>query len=666
MRVKWLVVKNLGLFILFSLITSVSAASEKLDFFAIPKMTSAIISPDGIHIATMVNDKDSQQLQLRKRGSKASEILLNLSEFTPDNAHISGITWLDNQNISAQFVELKKGVEDLLDTKAIRFLLVIQIPSKKNAQPIIKSVRTNGWLVDPLVDEADAFLYAKSGIYSKVYRIQPSLLSPHKIRLGKLHKKDGGQFKKKNEVVSVEGFAIRWFFDTQGEVKAVLNYIREGGLTLNSINEQGEATKIHNWTDDESDDNRQKTQQERRILPVAIAQEPDTFYCLDFAEDEERSVYKVNYKTGSEELIYESDSHQIVSLIMADRSSQLVGVKVLKNGRVQNMFIDANSVEANANKKSHNGELLTARISESSDKQFSVEYLESHRQPGQFYLVNQSNQKRQLLGSLFPHLDNQLKTRQIESSVMVEGLSIPYILNLPKTNNKPASPLIVMPHGGPIGVFDSRYFDAASQYLNASGFAVLRVNYRGSSGYSFELKEAGKREWGNLILKDIVAATNAVATRSEIDSDQICIMGMSYGGYAAAMLTIQHPEIFKCGVDVAGVSDVNLYLNSPYRTERQDIWLKEYVGDTVGEYDLNKKISPIYLVKDLKRPLLIMHGAKDDVVDVEHAFRLKLMLEKYHKPFEWKIFEEAGHSMETPEFSHALFNTAVDFIQRQL
>ena len=658
-------IKSLCLIVLFSQVNTLWAKKSEPDFFAMPSMTSAIISPDGQHIATIVNNDDSQQLQLRKTGSNKSETLLNLSEFTPDNAHISGITWLDNQSISAQFVEVKKGVEDLLDTKAIRFLLVIEIPTKTNPKPVIKSVRTNGWLVDPLIDEADAFLYAKSGIYSKVYRIQPSLLSPHKKRLGKLNKKDGGQFKKKNEVVSVEGFAIRWFFDSSGEVKAVLNYMREGGLTLNSIDEKGDATKIHNWADEENQENK-PGKPEKRILPVALANEADTFYCLDFAEDEERSVYKVNYKTGKEELVYESDSHQIVSLILADRSSQLVGVKVLKNGEVQNMFIDAESVEANASKKPKPSDLLTARISETRDKKLAVEYSESHNQPGQFFLVGQTNKKRQLLGSLLPQLDNKLKTRQIEDNIDVKGLSIPYILNLPKLKKNQKAPMVVMPHGGPIGVFDSRYFDASSQYLNAKGFAVLRVNYRGSSGYSLELKEAGKREWGNLILKDIIAATKKVAARNDINAQQMCVMGMSYGGYAAAMLTIQHPELFKCGVDVAGVSDVNLYLNSPYRTERQDIWLKEYVGDTVGEYEINKSISPLYHIEKLTRPLLVMHGAKDDVVDVEHAYRLKLMLEKYNKTFEWKIFDEAGHSMDSPEFSNELFETAVDFIKRQL
>ena len=462
-------------------------------------------------------------------------------------------------------------------------------------------------------------------------------------------------------MVSIDGYAVRWFFDLAGEVKAVLSYNQKGELKLNQYEEKNKNVEVYKWAD-KLDDNKK----DDRLIPIALSSEKDTYYSLDLSEDEERSIYKVNYKEDKEQLVYESSTHQVVNVILAERSHELVGLKILVNGEVQNYFIDNLLSNENNSFKAKRNNLLKVSISQTLDKSQSIIYSESFNQPGQFFTIVAKKQQKRLIGSFFPHLDNKLKTRQIEGKVVVEGLHIPYLLNLPSNKSKIPLPLIVYPHGGPIGIFDDHYFDATSQYLNNKGFAVLRVNYRGSSGYSLKLKNAGKRQWGELILEDIVEATNKVSKRADIDSNSICILGMSYGGYAATMLTIFHPEIFKCGVNIAGVSDVNLYLNSPYSSNKQDKWMKEYIGDTVAEYEINKAISPVYHVNKLVRPLLVIHGKKDKVVDVEHAFRLKLMLEKYEKKFEWKLFEEQGHSMNSPDAMLELMETSVDFIARQL
>jgi dipeptidyl aminopeptidase/acylaminoacyl peptidase len=132
-----------------------------------------------------------------------------------------------------------------------------------------------------------------------------------------------------------------------------------------------------------------------------------------------------------------------------------------------------------------------------------------------------------------------------------------------------------MPHGGPIGVFDHRYFDLDTLFLASKGFAVLRVNFRGSGGHSKALEDAGEQQWGNLMLVDIKAATDKVITRDDIDADHVCVFGMSYGGYAATMLAMQHPERYRCAISYAGVTDLNLYLNAPELNKRQDAWLRK-------------------------------------------------------------------------------------------
>jgi len=641
-------------------VTGVYADGEEKLFFSKAYMTSAVISPKGTSIASIVNTEHGQELNISYEDKRPTRTLLNLSEFTPDNAYIGRLAWLDEQTLSTQFVEIKKGVEGLVDTQAVKFLLVIQIPKNAEDDPVIKSVRTKGQLVNPLGDENDAFLYAKSGLYSKVYKVKPSLLTPHKKRLNKLSKKDGGQFRKKNEVVSIKGYAVRWFFNSGGEIKGVLSFNAEGSLSLSNVGKDGEFNPLKSWDTSRWDNNGT----DKKLIPIAIAEDENTFYCLDYNEQEVRSVYKVNFVKDSETLVYESSEYEIVNLITSENSSEVVGVKVMKNGELINHY--TSTFDLGKQDRPDSSKSLSSKISETADGRLSLVFSESFNHPGQFILIDNKTQSKRIIGSTFPPIKNPLKTKQLEGQVQVDGLIIPYLINIPNTARKKKFPLIVYPHGGPIGPFDTKYYDASVQYFNAKGFAVLRVNFRGSGGHSIELKHAGTNQWGNLMLKDIREATRAVIKRADIDSDKVCIFGISYGGYAATMLTITDPSLFQCGVSMAGVSDVNLFLNSPYPSKVQDQWLKDNVGDTVADYDLIKSISPAYQIDKLERPLLIMHGDEDRVVDVEHAYRLKLMLDKYRKNYEWKIFENQGHSSDTVEQMQVLYKTATQFIRKHI
>ena len=396
------------------------------------------------------------------------------------------------------------------------------------------------------------------------------------------------------------------------------------------------------------------------ILPVALSDTSGVYYSYDFNEDQRRTVYRTNYNTGETDAVVKSNAYKIINLL-TDSTNKLIGVRVLKEGKLQNTFLEMMS---NAPAQGQNDGLEIV-INSSLDNQRSVVYKEAHDQPGRYYVKLTGDAKLQHLGSMYPPLDNKLKSKLIESSVTVQDLQIPYLLSLPKSVKGPA-PLIVMPHGGPISIFDNRYFDMTTQYLVANGFAVLRVNFRGSGGYSEALLEAGKKQFGGLILTDILKATNAVRQRSDIDSDRVCIAGLSYGGYAAAMLTTKHPGVYRCAVTIAGVSDVNLFLNSATITDAQIKWSKEHIGDSRKDYDGLLAISPIAHIQQLTRPILVMHGAKDTVVDVEHAFRLKLLLEKYNKAYEWHIFPEGEHNLNNPEETQLMFSKLVTFINKHL
>lgn len=633
-----------------------SAGVPAAQFFTQPDYTSANLSPDGQRVAAIRYRDGVQLLEVRAVADDARRLLVEEGDIPGREATIRAWDWIDNRHIIFQVTAVKKGIEDLLDTRTSSQWFVADVGG---GEPVLKQILTRGWLVDPLPAEPGKFLFAKSGSYSKVYRIDTARLSaPGK--LNKLAAVDGGQFVPSNEVCSVEGYAVRWFFDRQGEVRAALHFDREGELSLSTFGGEGGeggAELIHRWTD--SPDGQEEN---RRVIPVALAGETGKFYGLDFNEEEERSIYLLDFARDTEKLVRKVDSYKIVDLILSPEDGTLIGARTLRNATLVDEYF--RQVEGVTPSVRVSGDEFTLDLDRSSDDAVRLQYREGHDLPGQYLLRFRGSQQPRRVGSQYPALSGKIDSRLVEDRVEVEGLEIPYLLTLPAGPGK--FPLIVLPHGGPVDVFDDRNYDPITQYFAAAGYAVLRVNFRGSSGYSEALKEAGKKQWGGLILEDIYRATLAVTGRREVDANRVCALGISYGGYASAMLSILHPELYRCAASVAGVTDVNLMLNSPRLSERQVEWTREYVGDPVREYEQLKAISPVYLAERFTRPLLIAHGGEDKVVDPEHSHRLKLMLQRLDKPFEWYFEPGVGHDFGGAETKAALFTRLKSFVDTNL
>lgn len=671
--------------LLFCILTAGVQANSKSpstsDFFGYPSTLSVSINPSGSQLAFINLDTGSARILLGTPQTTSTTIAFDTEQYTEKNSTIGSITWLDDQYLAIQFTEVKEGITDLLDTKINKRLLILDTLDL-SAPP--KSVRTTGWLAHPLPSQKGVFLYGRSRAYSKLYRIEVSKLAADTQKLGKLDKIDGGQFIKSNETQSISGFVTKWFFDETGDVKGALSFNRDGELELNEYRSEGDETTtqlVHSWT--VTDENKKKKKRKEtqdhsleHFLPMIPTSRPSVYYCLDIDEENERKIYEVDFSNKSFSLAYETNAYKIVEILL-NSAGDLAGVKVLKNGRIGYEYIDSTRAK-NTEKPSR----LYTEFDSTLDKAHSLIYQEGHSQPGRFFYKNNTTGQIREIGKRYNKLPKELETDLIANTVSVEGLSIPYLLTLP--NTKGPAPLIVMPHGGPVGVFDDHYYDPFVQHFAAQGYAVLRVNFRGSSGHTKELEDAGTGEWGNLMLEDIVQATKAAMKHPNIDSTKVAAAGLSYGGYAATMLTINHPNIYQCGVNIAGISDLNLFVRSAWQRPAQKEWLADQIlvplqKQATEKYvehkkkDKNIKIanevldqlyqaSPAYLTHKLQRPLFIGHGENDTVVDIEHAYRLKLQLEKYRKSFVWKSYEEADHSFSEKDLRIKMVNDITEFL----
>jgi|GEM_PF-4112004 len=622
------------------------------NFFSTPNLIFAALSPSGEHVATLRTEESGLVVKLSNTSTIKEHKLFSLAEHTEDEGTISDITWLDNQYLAVDITTYRKGVQNLLDTKRRSRLLIIDTQSLNTPNAIL-SVRTQGSLIHPMPTEAGKFMYSKSGIRSKIYTLDIAKLLPNNKKLGKLDRVDGGQFSNKNELISTDGFALKWFLNKQAKPEAVLYFSAERKLTLASIDDNNNFTPLEKFVHEEK---KAKGKVETNIpyIPIATHKDEGVFYCLDKEEDTEKTIYEVNFTTGDAVKVYETSDYRVLDVV-TNEERELIAVKVLRNGTIHYDHLNEEAQQASTT--------ISSVFDVSENKATFLEYRDSHNTPPRIVL-HKAN-KTISLGTHLPKLPNTLNSQQVSGSLLIAELDIPYLLNTPAKNSGPHG-LIVMPHGGPYGVHDTPYFDSTTQYFVANGFAVLRINHRGSSGYSDALYEAGKQQWGDKILDDIHQTVIHISQRSDIDASKVCIAGMSYGGYAAAMLLTLYPEHYNCGVAIAGVYDLNHHLSDREHSEAQLDWIHEFIGDPSSEYEKLKAISPLYATATLQRPILVAHGDADEVVSSEQAYRYILALKKFNKAHEVFIRPELQHSMDGSQDSFDLMTQALEFVKAHI
>lgn len=625
------------------------------EFFVEPDMLTARLSPNGKLVAAITGIEENQSLVVIDTDTGQRTPLLKVAEFSENEASLLNAIWLDDVTVAATFTEVRAGVKELLDTRRNRYLLIIRVPQVAGAEPEILSVRTSGVLVNPLPDSPGEFLYAKSNALSRVYRINVDSLAAHNATLSRLDKIDGGQFVRSNQVAEIEGYALRWFMNADTTPRAVLN-LNDRDLVMTAFDGPDDTRELARWGSPSEEDDENTL----RLIPVAAADGVDRYYCLDINARTTTSVYLMDYAADEHTVIFTSSDGEIADFITSEGDGELVGVSVVQSGRLRHIYFDA---DRPAEDSADDASTLEITIGHSRDGQKRLKYTERHDQAGQFSLATGAGASRSLGGHM-THLEGRLNSELVTGNVTVEGLDIEYLLSLPRAGSP--SPLVVMPHGGPADVYDTPYFDPTTQYLTANGYAVLRVSFRGSGGHSSALVEAGKRQFGALMLTDIHAATREVMARPDIDATRVAVFGASYGGYAATMLAIQHPDIYRCAVTLAGVMDINLWLNRTDLTERQRRWAHEYIGDPAVEYDQLKAISPISLVQGLAVPILVMHGDMDEVVDIEHAYRLRRLLTKFEKDHQWHVFADGQHNFTSVQETIEMHDKVLAFLSAHL
>jgi dipeptidyl aminopeptidase/acylaminoacyl peptidase len=287
----------------------------------------------------------------------------------------------------------------------------------------------------------------------------------------------------------------------------------------------------------------------------------------------------------------------------------------------------------------------------------------SDRNPGDFYLFDTQTKAADLVFSRrrWFDVDTVPATRSVEV-VARDGLKLHGYLTQPRDAKGPA-PLVVMPHGGPYGVHDEWWFDDEAVMLSQAGYAVLRVNYRGSGNYGRAFMHAGALEWGRKMQDDLTDATRWAVEQGIADAGRICLYGASYGGYAALMGVAREPSLYRCAAGYVGVYDMDEFHDddSDYSRSRER-WVLDWLGDEKSMAG----ISPVLLVPNIKVPVFLAAGGKDRRVPIEHSKRMEKALKKAGMPVETLYFDTEGHGFYTEPHRREYYTRLLAFLSRHL
>ena len=369
---------------------------------------------------------------------------------------------------------------------------------------------------------------------------------------------------------------------------------------------------------------------EEKSIPEPIAFRVDgTALALDDGEGRS-SVYELqlpDFKLGKK--LFGDAKYDVADVVLNSAENDLSGVGIIGHyPRIEWFDADLKEIQGGLDKTLGPG---NARIvSWSRDRKKLLVEVGDPSQAGALYYWDTDD-------AAMPHIawnNKVLQGRKLSSESTVEykardGTPIEAVLTLPRGREAKALPLIVMPHGGP-GARDDEEYDWWVQFLAEQGYAVVQPNYRGSTGYGKAFYDLGKGQWGLKMQDDLLDAITYLAKQGIADPKRVCIVGGSYGGYAAMRGAQRDGASYRCAVSYAGISDLGAmvkYDRNLLGKEAVDYWKKQ-----VTDFPA---VSPKFHAADFGAPILIAHGVADKRVPVKQSRMLVAELQKVGKPYDY-------------------------------
>lgn len=607
------------------------------DYFAKPKASAFQLSPDGKYMSYMEKDKDGKRHVYVKETDTG-----NVTRVIEEKEElIKGYGWINKERLI--YVMDEGGNENY-------HIFAVNIDgSNEKALTPFEGVKAQ--IINSLKDQKDYIIISMN-------KNNPQVFEPYKLNVvtGDLEQ----LFENKDIKNPIQGFD----FDKDGELRAY-------SKLLDGIKNQLYYKDLETG--------------EFNLLVTTDWDESFGISGFNYASTNKNEAY-VMTNLDSDKLrlvLYDLKENKIIKEVFSNTEYDVSGMARSRKRNYEIDYFYYNGEKSVTVPVSETYKKLHRKMEEAfPNKEFGIagyddneeNYLimvQSDKLYGTYYQYDTKTEKFTLLYDLMPQLkeEDMAEMRPIKFKSR-DGLTIHGYITLPKEAlNGQKVPLIVNPHGGPQGVRDSWGFNPETQLFASRGYATLQVNFRISGGYGKEFLRAGFGQVGRKAMDDVEDGVNYVIEQGWIDKDKIAIYGASHGGYATLMGLIKTPELYACGVNYVGVSNIFTLFKSmpeywkPYMKIMYKIW---YDLEDEKEAEIAKEVSPVFHVDKIKKPLFVVQGANDPRVNINESDQIvsALRAKGYDVPYMVKYNE--GHGFSREENSLELYKYMLGFFAKYL
>jgi|HigsolmetaAR201D_1030396.scaffolds.fasta_scaffold02310_7 Dipeptidyl aminopeptidases/acylaminoacyl-peptidases len=604
------------------------------DFGALPFMTAPLLSPSGERVAARAYSKDGLRIAIIDLKNQQNSLTIPI----PEDRDLRWYQWAGDKRLllSVGTSEFFMG-EDVYVTRLLMFDIETQqvhLVGKKNAgfmgDDVIYVDPSGSWLLLNLQAAIDQ--------YPSVWRVDLDTL-------------------KSKMIVRPQDHVWDWFADSNGVVRTGIGRTKDRTWVLYRRDENSRFERIARSTRSGSGKSSGSGDANDDIDNIVLVAGSDQGYLVS------------NWKTGRFGLYrYDIAKDEITDTLFEHPSVDLDSVYVTQDGvlRAVRYIDDRQRVEwFDPEMKTIQEEIdaaipgrINTIVTHSKERDKMIVWTGGASDPGLYYYFEPAAGVMRLLAKPYSRIDAKALA-PVESVTYKarDGLEIPAYLTLPRDREPKNLPLVIVPHGGPFAR-DQWIYHAEVQFLANRGYAVLQPNFRGSVGYGKAFVQKGEGQWGRGMQDDLDDGVKWLVERGTVDPKRVCIMGGSYGGYAAMWAAVRNPDIYRCAISFAGISDVEAMLRYDRRLFTATRYYRDWRSTVQGEksFDL-ATVSPLKAADRIQIPLLIAHGARDKTVPVSQSRKMHEALTKANKPHEFVVYKDEGHGFENPD-------NFVDYLKR--
>ncbi|OAS89196.1 MULTISPECIES: alpha/beta hydrolase family protein [Metabacillus] len=399
-------------------------------------------------------------------------------------------------------------------------------------------------------------------------------------------------------------------------------------------------------------------------FPQNFSEDSDSLYFLTDENYEFKYLKKYHFDTNQSvevakenwditTIFFSSDYHYLVYSINIDAKTEFKIINLTTHQQIELPSLPE-------------GQIVNIQLSKSEE--LITFLLNSSNAPSNLYAYYlESKELKKLSDTLNPEIDpKELVVAKVIRYPSFDGLEIPAIYYKPVVNAGEKAPALVFVHGGPGGQSSTEYYPLF-QYLANQGYAILDVNYRGSSGYGKSFFSAADLKQGEIDLEDCIQAKNFLREQDYINGERIGIIGDSYGGFMVLAALAFRPEEFKVGVDIFGVSNWERTLKSiPSWWESYRDALYKKLGNPFTQTEYLRSISPLFHAEKINKPLIVLQGANDPRVLQVESDEIVAALKKNNVPVEYVVFPDEGHGFMKMENKINGYKAVLEFLDEHL